>query len=93
MVSFVRERFNYRPAEEVFASAVFHKSKKADTSDILADLTSKVEELLGRMDSCSANTTVYDVIDEMAIAPDVKRLLEMYLGNAGIYRQEVAISV
>lgn len=84
-ISMVKDALKVKPAEEVFSSVVFGTREKQETMD---SMTRKVEELLEKMDQVSKGTSVYGVLDGLELDPKVKARIQLYLEQAGVYRQE-----
>lgn len=86
-MQFIRDKMDIKPAQEVFSSVVFDKTKD---DNILQDLSDRVDNLLEKMDETTVSeNTVYKVIDSMKLDPKIKSRIELYLGNNGILRKQL----
>lgn len=84
------DKLSIRPAGEVFSHEAV--SKEDTLENLSADITERVEGLLAKMDETSADTSVYDYLDQIEALPAVKQTVEHYLKEKGIFRREVPMT-
>jgi DNA repair exonuclease SbcCD nuclease subunit len=90
-LSFISDVLDVKPASEIFTKASVEKT--TSLAAITIDMTEQVNELIDQMGSVSADSSVYDYLDQLSIAPNVKECIERHLKEKGFFRREEEIGV
>ena len=83
--SWAYEPIKCKDPKYVFTSAVLHK----DTTKKLTVqvLNQRIKDLIGSLEVHKGKSRIYEVLDRLEIQEVVKKVIEVYLVNEGIYRE------
>ena len=73
-----------KESKYVFSTSAFHKEEKPDV--IISKVNEHMLSLVNSLERSDSKSKVYDVLDKFEVSQDVKKVIEVYLVNEGIYR-------
>lgn len=77
----------HQPASEVFTTQALNKTKEDKIDPLL--LSSQIDELVEKLNHHATNESLYSIVDSLDMEPATRVLIERYLKDNGLYREQV----
>ena len=84
-IRFERVIIPHQPAIEVFSNQVFNKDS---SKVVLDDISDQIDSLIMQMEGNTTSGSLYTIVDQVAMRPQVKNLIESYLTSMGVFREK-----